>query len=1129
MSYCPIHVHSEYSNLDGVARVVENVERAVELGCPCCGLTDHMVVSGHLELAKECDKAGIKPIFGVEAYLGTKTTFGKNERDQAHQVLFAGTDEGLLNLWRIVDEASHQENFRYVDRTNYDALERHSKGVWATSSCMQGLVPQGLLKGDYEALNRALSIWGDRFIIELHTYPGEEHEQMNWALVNAALERGVPMIPATDSHYARPEWYEIFDMYIARQTGNNIYTPIEERKMWHPPGMYIQTDDEIRGRLGYLPADIVDEALKFSHDLHEKIDAHLPGVDRHMPVFVPKDCPWKDQFDDEKNAKEIFDDLVWAGIEQRYGKNPDMAVISRTEMELKALTEDEKAGLWHYFLLGWDTKQFCASAPAAAGFDWVDELRGKDFREIVTGPGRGSSAGCIVAYALGITDVDPLPYDLYFERFWNPGRAKGFPDIDTDFPRRSRKTVLKYLGKRWGEESVRQIGTISRMKPKDVIEKTGYACGATNQEIGALKKIVERSVPDLDIHGPESIGWSEDTWPGKTIYVMHPTEGECKHGKDSECAHCHTTGDQIVEWVDALPNDRKETVLRWLEVIDFLCGRVSNYGVHASGIVVADGPRNAGAPCRFANSEGVKAPVTQFPMDDIEKRMYIKYDALGLRTLDTLEEWRELVADEGIELAWSGIEWWDHPVEMWELLDDGFGAGIFQVERGFPVQLCKGLKPRSVEDLSFLVALNRPGPIRSGAPGSIVRRRKGEEPVTYDDTADPNDPKNGWLLAPILEPTYGWFLYQENIIKFFEAIGYDKSDADAIRKILGKKKPEDMRDVGLGAGEWEGKGYRLMAKEIGLQPEAITTIWNRLEGFASYSFNKSHSVAYGTVSFRTLFAKFNAPVQWYLACVRTVDDSKKAEFVPRYINEARRLGIEIKPPNIHRSKADIAVVGDEILYGFRNVKHVKGSASFIEKLRETYDVSTPDKVREALVQYDEDNRTDEKRTRAREAGRKEPKTASMQLQSNKIDALEAVGAFDETYESSFKLRDRQAAEKELLGVILTDNAAQAFADHYDEIQECDSYADVIDSEYSEEEIRFVVPGIITAIEEKHARKSGKAVGIVTIEYEGDEIEFVVRPDLWKSHKFLWHERTAGLFHLKRYSGGVSFEKGHILT
>jgi DNA polymerase III subunit alpha len=1138
MSYAHLHVHSEYSNLDGAARIAENVARAVECGCAACGLTDHKVVSGHLELAKECEKAGIKPIFGVEAYLGVKrkgVEVKGQERDQAHQVLFAMTDEGLKNLWRIVDSAAKNERFHWVDRITWDALERHSKGVCATSSCIQGKVPQGLLQDDYEPLNRSLEIFGDNYFIELHTYPTEEQQQLNLMLAQVAQERGIPVVFANDSHYATPDQYEYFDVYIARQTGQSIYTPIEDRKMWHPNALYMHTEDEIRKALDYLPESVVDEALANTADIAERVNASLPEVRRHMPIFVPQDCPWKEQFDEAKDPKDIFEDLVWQGILTRYGDDPSQEVLDRTNMELDVLTADDQATLWHYFLLGWDTKQFCVGTTPAPSFDWVNELRGEDFREIVTGPGRGSSAGCIVAYALGITDVDPLPYDLYFERFWNPGRAKGFPDIDTDFPRLARgPKVIKYLGKRWGEDRVRQIGNISRMKPLDVIEKTGPACGATTSEINQLKKIVDRTVPDLDIHGPESIGWSEDTWPGKTIYVMHPVPGECKHGKDAECPHCHRTGEKIVEWVEKQPERRWKLLLRWLEMIDFFCGRIGGQGVHASGVIVSDTSLADEMPCRWSKDQEV--PVTQFPMDDVEKRMYVKYDALGLRTLDTLEEWRKLVGREGINLEWSGLEWLNHPEEMWQLLDDGFAAGIFQVERGYPKRLCEEFRPRSVEDLSIIVALNRPGPIRSGMVDSFLRRRQGEEPVTYDDTNDPNDPKNGWLLAPILEPTYGSFVYQESIIKFFEAIGYNSSDADAIRKILGKKKPEDMRDVGLGQGEWEGKGYREVAAQIGLQPAAINVIWNRLEGFASYSFNKSHSVAYGTVGFRTLFAKYNAPVEFYLACVRTVDPQKKKEHVPRYVNEARRMGIKISPPNILKSMGDIDTIGDTIYYGFKNVKTVSTSGDFIPKLRDEYkyDVSTPGALSEALDQYTKDFDIKTLAKQAKEQGLAKPKTGKQELTSNKIDALEKVGAFDDSTETSFKLRERQENEKEYLGVILTDNAAEAYANNYDEVQACDPYEDVINSVWEDGDLRYTVPGVITNIIPKRAKKSDKAMGIVTIEYEGDEIEFVVRPDLWKSHKFLWVERTPGIFHLKHYrtddgQEGISFEKGHKLS
>lgn len=1056
MAYAPIHNHTEYSALDGLSSCREIAERCKCLGCSAVGITDHGTVAGHLEFAKVLAEYDIKPIFGCELYHGIKTEFAKNERDASHLVAGSLTDQGLRNLWRLVDKAS--TNFRFVGRVNWQMLDDCSEGLFCTSACVQGLMGRGIRGEDghdpYDALNRYLEIFKDNFYIEIHTYPGEMQEQVNKELVSIAQERGVPLIYATDAHFASPDQYEIHDAYVAMQTGDSIFTPVEERKMWHPKALYIQGEEEIRQSLSYLPDNAVDEALRNSGELADRCNAQLPEVRRHMPQFVTKECPWVE--DHKVSPAVLLVELTAQGLSERYDDWD--GPWERAERELEVFLE---AGLEHYFLQVWDLCQYA-------------EANG-----IKRGPGRGSAAGSIVAYALGITDVDPLKYDLIFERFYNPGREKGYPDIDIDFPTGRRKDVREYLSKRWGQDRVRTIGTITRMKPKAAIDSKLYkACRIEWKEKEELKAIIDK-VPDIDILGPDSIGWDSEIDPGKTIYVMDHV------------------GDEIKAWLAKQPADRRDLLEYWIEIVRVICSRVANHGVHPSGVVVSDVDLADELPCMWNSSQ--KIQVTCFPMSDVDLRKFLKDDLLGLRNLDTLEEWEREV---GFTPPWSTLTDTDLPEEGWELLDKGLTLGVFQIEDGYARRLCKDFKPRSIEDLGIIVSLNRPGPIRSGAPDSFIARRAGREEVTYDHP----------ILEDILEPTYGWFLYQEQVIRFFAKLGLSESDADAVRKILGKKKPEDMRALRNGDGEWKGKGYFDLALKVMNQTTA-DLIWNKLEDFAKYSFNKSHAIAYGTLAFRTLFAKYWATPEFIMACIRTNADDSGA-----YVAEGRRLGITVNPPHILYSEPDIAVKGDHIYFGFSNVKNVgKGHGQYICDLRAMYNISTTDGLFAAVES--EQEKWEAARDHAKRDGVKFlQKSPRQRLPQNRIPALWDAGAWDRFEERDISLSERQKNEMELLGVILTDNTHEVFERNADLLESCQSYSEL---DLSDEIV--YVPGVVAAIRPLVTKKDKKSMGVVTIEYEDDQAEFVVFPQQWQNYKFLWKERTPAVFGLASGDKGLRFE------
>lgn len=1073
MNVAPIHNHTEYSALDGLSTCKEIMERCQEIGSEAVGISDHGTVAGHLEFAKAAAAHDIKPIFACELYHGVKTSFAKNERDQAHFLAGAMTDEGLRNLWRLVDAAS--TNFRYVGRVNWQMLEEFKDGLFATSACIQGLVAQAIRSGgDLDPFERYLDIFGENFYIELHTYPGEDHEALNFALVDLAEERGIPLIYATDAHYAFPDQYDVHDAYVAMQTGDSVLMPIEKRKMWHPESLYIQDADQITRNLSYLPEGVVQDALANSVELASRCNASLPPVARHLPKFIPKECPWVEDL--ELSAADLFVEKVEEGLQRRYGPDVPREVWDRAATEMEVFLD---AHLEHYFLQAWDFVQFCNE------------------KGIKRGPGRGSAGGAIVAYALEITDVDPLEYGLIFERFYNPGREKGFPDIDNDFPTRDREKVKKYMEGRWGQDKVRSIGTVARLKPKAAIEKTRGAFNIDYITMDELKAIIER-IPDLDILGPDSIGWDEEIDPGKTIYVRDHV------------------GADIDKWVKSIKDDdKRDRVEQWLVLLRMVCSRVSHYGIHPSGVVVSDVTLADELPCMW-NSKN-KVQVTCFNMEEVDARQFVKQDFLGLANLDILDEWEKMVEPVLGEIDWKAAEK-HHDPKLWKLFDNGFTRGLFQIEEGYARHLAKELKPRSIEDLAIIVALNRPGPIRSKAPDSFITRSRGGTDDKFDGRKIP-------ILADILEPTYGWFLYQEQVIAFMSALGYSLSDADAVRKILGKKKPEEMRNLFNGVGEWKGKGYVQMADLRGLGKDAIT-IWEKVEEFAKYSFNKSHAVEYGTLTFRTAYAKDMGPRQFYIGCVRVATAQKKKKaIIGTYPAEARRMGIQVFPPDILRSSPDIGVEDGDILFGFGNVKHVgKGSGQYICDLRDTYDLSTPELLFDAVEL--EQTRWKERKERAKEEGKifKE-KSPRQTLPENRIASLVQAGAWTHYEDEGVGLRETQDLEKEYLGIILTDECDEIFRQYQEDVDNCDTY---VEYELGEVGDRIMLPGAVAGLDPKKTRKAGKSMGIVTIEYEGDQAEFVVFPNQWKSYKFAWKERTPALFVLSKGDRGWKFESLDLL-
>jgi DNA polymerase-3 subunit alpha len=1080
----PVHNHSMYSALDGLSTIDEMIERALEIGAPALGISDHGTVAGHIEFERKCREAGVKPILGIEAYHGVlQPPYGK-KRDQAHLILGAMTDEGLRNLWRLSNDAAYFHH--HVPRMTWEDFEtKDATGVFATSACIGGLVAEGLWRGDYAPLNHYLEIFRDNFYIEIHTYTHDhpvgrggdfwpDHKTWVTAMVDVARERGIPMIYADDAHFAFPWQYPVHDAYVALEMKDTIYTPLEERKMYHPNTLYIHEENEIRSALDYLPDDVVDECIQNSHDLAERIDAHTPEIRRHLPKFIPKDCEWLSEEDKKLNGEELFCKLVEDGIEQRYSGLDEAWKRALYEVEVML-----KFDLYDYFLLAWDFIQYLKS-------------------EGVVTSTRGSASGAVLSYAMYLSDVDPIHYDLVFERFFNPGRVKGLPDIDFDVPTKTRDKAKNYLRRKWGKNNVQEIGNVAHLKPLEALNKTYKAFGIDFMELDAVKALVKET-PDLEIHGHEEIGWSPDTDPGKKIYVTT------------------AVGDKIDQWIAEQPKHRHEPLRDWLTTVDYVCSRVDGYGIHASGVVVSDCDLRYELPVGWSANK--KTTMTQFPMATVEKRQFVKLDILGVRNLDTLVDWTAQMAKKGVVIEWAGLDLRENPPEMWELLHRGFARGIFQIEQGWVAHYCKEFKPMSVEDLSIIVAINRPGPKRAEVPDSFVARKFGREEVVY---AHP-------MLEPITQVTYGHFVYQEQVMRFFNEIGYTLSETDAVRKILGKKKPVELEALKIGQktvdNDWTGKGYFLMVKEKIYDERIADQIWKTIEGFASYSFNKGHSVSYGVLGFRTLYAKWRDTAAFTMALIRTNPDEAGL-----YVGEARRLGVKVGPPDVLKSEGDVAEIDGEVLFGLGNVSGVRKAGHYLVELREAgYDVSTPEALDASLEEAGKDWKARKKT--AQENG--EPfveQSPRSRLKRNLIEALWNVGAWDNYCSREITERELQEHQKELLGIVLYDPSREVIANCLDECKEadpdCDFYPDL--EEWQEKERRRLV-GTITNVEKRKTKAESRPYLKATLELGDQAVEFVAWEDKMKANKFLWKELTPAMVTLQRTAKGVSFVEGTKLT
>jgi DNA polymerase-3 subunit alpha len=836
-----LHLHSEYSVLDGVLFIDEIVDAALNFGMPAVALTDHGNLFGAIEFYKKATEKGIKPIIGMETYV---TDGSMQERVKAgeiyHLTLLAENEEGYRNLLKISTE-SYLKGFYYKPRVDKEFLRQHSKGLIALSGCLQGELPRKILLGYddtelHKTLESYLEIFGrDNFFLELQDIGLAENKIVNRKLLELSSKYNVKVVATNDVHFLKPEDKILQEIVLCIQTGTRLDDP--KRMKIETDEIYFKSPEEMWAIFGEL-----EEALLNTIEIANRVNLtlELDPTNIHLPHFdIPE--PYSSGF-------EMLSDLAYKGLKDRFkGKDIPQEYKERLEKELKVINE---LNFSMYFLIIWDL------------------IREAKRRGIPVGPGRGSAVGSLVLYALGVTDVDPIKYNLLFERFLNPERVSP-PDVDIDFADNRRDEMILYLREKYGESNVAQIITFGRAKAKQAIKDVARVMGLPYSESDKIAKTITET------------GSLQDE------YETNPT---------------------FKELIDS-----SEVYKKVFEYARRIEGRVRNISTHAAGVVVAPVEIYQIAP--LYRSEDEDTVTVQFDMKSLELLGLLKIDLLGLRTLTIVYETEKLVKQKDPGFSVDNIEFDD--VKTYKLLSEGETTGVFQLESEGFRNVLKRVKPEKIEDLIAILALYRPGPMKSGMLESFIRRKNGEERIDYIDER----------LKGILEETYGVIAYQEQVMLLASTLaGFSLGQADILRKAMGKKQKEVMEKM--------MESFVSGCVENGMDRERAEQIFNFIAPFAEYGFNKSHAAGYAKLAYITAYLKAHYPLEFIVANLNAEMNTQDAqEKIYKFLNEAKSLGFKVIPPSINRSDYEFRIEGgDSIRYGLGAIKNV-GKAAVEEILK----------------------------------------------------------------------------------------------------------------------------------------------------------------------------------------------------
>ena len=837
-SFVHLHVHSDYSLFDGVSTLEELVGAAARMGMGAMALTDHGNMMGAVHFVKAAARCGIKPIVGLEAYIAVEDRKRKDkEHDKLyfHLTLIATNERGFRNLMAITSDA-HLNGYYYKPRTDIAFLLDHHEGLIALSGCPKGEIPYVYLNQGEDAaiaaLRKYLDVFGpENLYIELQSVGVEGYDRVNRWLAEQAGKNGLKTVATNDVHYVRREDAYLQEILISL---NSNKTQEDERYI-KTEQLYLRTPEEMAALFGELPESL-STTLEIAERAGQVID--LEKVSLQLPEFsLPEGF---------SSADEFLAKLANEGFKRKFGDDAPDEYRKRLEYELRVIKE---TGFASYFLIIWDIVEMARQ------------------EGVPVGPGRGSGAASLVLHCLDVTKIDPIRHNLLFERFLNPERISP-PDVDIDFSDTKRDRVIEAVKKKYGEESVAQIVTYSRLKARAAVKDVARFYGLPYAEVDSrVSKLI-----------PQTMSLSEAL---REIPELSRVAAE------------------------------SEDYAKVFETAKRLEGHIRNLSVHAAGVVITPGHLWEHVPLITVNSAGgEKAVVTQFDMKSLEDVGILKVDILGLRTLSVVERCLDLVAEtRGQPLALDEIPLDDE--KTFSLLARGETASVFQLESSGMRRTLRNLNPSSIEDIFAVVALFRTGPLEAGMTDSYVHRKNGREPVRYPFPE----------LEPILRDTYGVVVYQEQISGIAVVLsGFSVGEADILRYAIGKKKPELMAQMKT--------KFVQGAAARGHDPAEVERLWDAMEEFAGYSFNRAHAASYGLLAYWTAFLKANHPAEFMTAALNAaVDSTKTQEKVPPLADEARRMGITILPPDINASVAYFTLRDDRrILYGLAAIKNVGLSA-----------------------------------------------------------------------------------------------------------------------------------------------------------------------------------------------------------
>ena len=1032
MSFVHLHTHSEFSLLDGASRISDMVRLAVETGMPAVALTDHGVLYGAVDLYLQAKAAGINPIIGQEAYVATRSRLqkeGRADRDPYHLILLVKDLTGYRNLIRLASQA-HLEGYYYKPRIDKALLAEHAEGLIALSSCLGGEVANRLLEGDEAGAEQAAkeyqAIFGEDYFLEIQDHGMAEQARVNEGLARLSQRTGIPLVATNDTHYTRKDDAEAHDILLCLQTGTVVSET--NRMRFENEEFYLKTPAEMAERFKDFP-EAVANTLRIAERCHLELET--------KPLLPRFEVPAG------QTADSYLRRLAMDGLKKRY---PDMtqAIKDRFEMEIGVI---EDMGYAPYFLIVSDFTDFARNNGVAVG------------------PGRGSAAGSIVSYALGITELDPIHHGLIFERFLNRERIS-MPDIDMDFDDRNRDRVIDYVGRKYGQDHVAQIITFGTMKARAVIRDVGRALGVPLPDVDRLAKLV-----------PPQLNMTLD----KAIQMV------------PELAAAATDP----EYGRLLKNAKK------------LEGLTRHASTHAAGIVITPEPLQRYVPLQNAITRGdrngteKRAVMTQYEMNAVQKIGLLKMDFLGLRNLSIIQDTlKNLEQTRGVRLDLSQIPW-DDPATF-RLLQAADTNGVFQVEGAGMRRLLQDMRPTSFEDITAVHALFRPGPLEGGLVDQYIKCKHGEREIVYPLPE----------LEPILKETYGVIVYQEQVMKIASQLaGFSLGEADILRAAMGKKKKDEMA--------------RMRTKFIngavarGVTEAKATEVFDLMAFFAGYGFNKSHSAAYAVIIYQTAYLKANYPLEYLAALLN--NEAGDYEKVAATVLDCHAREIEVLPPDVNRSEAGFSVEDGKIRYGLAVIKNVgvhviemllaerrkSGPFKSLLELAVRVDPREANKrVLESLIRSGATDCLGERGTLLASIDRVSDRASQIitERESGQTSLFGLLPESDELDDPTAGLlqgvppmpdEERLKGEKELLGLYLSDHPLKRIEQELH--AKVDTYANQVTPEMEDYEVR--IGGVIKGVR-PIVTKSGKAMAFIQLEDLTSTIEVIVFPKVFDERRHL---------------------------